>query len=83
MTVEHPTIKPVKLLAEGRVALYRGIGSERCLVCRWRAHPSVYVGQLGRFTDDGLPERFPACGQEHALMLMRAIWEHALNGEGV
>jgi len=65
-------------LADGRVALYRGDGSERCLVCGWRGVPSYYVVQPQRTTDEGLPERFPVCDQEHALMWMRNLYDRVL-----
>jgi hypothetical protein len=65
--------------ADGRIEWFTGDGSERCLVCAFRGTPSFYVGQRGRRTDEGYPERFPVCDEEHGLMWMRRIWNVALD----
>jgi hypothetical protein len=70
------------LACDDRVAFFSGDGSERCLVCGWRASPSLYVGQAGRLTDEGLPERFPVCDEEHGLLWMKRVWLRALGEFG-
>lgn len=50
--------------------IYRGDGSERCVVCEWRQYPSWYVGRPGVVTDEGLPERVPVCSDEHAALVV-------------
>lgn len=71
--------RPRYLLADNRLAVYAGDGSERCLVCGTRdPQASLYVGQAYRFNDEGLPERFPVCDDDHALMWMRAVWLRSL-----
>jgi hypothetical protein len=69
-----PRIAEHHTAADGRVTFYRGDGSERCLVCDVRDVPSWYVGQTGRLTDEGLPERFPVCDETHGLLWMRRVW---------
>jgi hypothetical protein len=67
-------IVPIYFALNHRIAFYRGDGSERCLVCGWRQHPSLYVGQTGMITDEGLPERFPVCSDEHGRMWMEQMF---------
>lgn len=70
-----PEIKPISLWAAGRIAMYAGDGSERCVGCA--EHAFYYVGQYGRLDDDGLPERFPVCSVAHAKRWMRWVWSKA------
>lgn len=66
-------IEPLKLAADGRVAFYRGDGSERCAVCGSRSAPSLYVGQVGQRTEEGWPERFPVCNVRHGLLFIKSV----------
>lgn len=67
-------IVPLYFALNGRIAFYAGDGSERCLVCGVRGTPSLYVGQRGVRTDEGLPERFPVCDDEHGQMWMEQLF---------
>lgn len=67
-----PHHTPVYVAAQ--IAYYPGDGSERCLICRWRSAPSWYVGRVGVVTDDGLPERYPACSEEHGKQIADELW---------
>jgi hypothetical protein len=68
-------LTPDFFTADDRIAWFRGDGSERCLVCHVRdPGASYYVGQRARMTHEGLPERFPVCGEEHGLMWMVTVW---------
>jgi hypothetical protein len=73
-------VTPGFFTADMRLEWFYGDGSERCLVCGDRnAAASYYVGQRARVTDEGLPERFPVCGEGHGLMWMRGTWRRALD----
>jgi len=78
MHLESRTIRILPHHYHDDLAFYRGDGSERCLVCGVRDYPSWYVGYRDRLTDEGLPERFAVCSEEHGLVfagrVLSPVW---------